>query len=299
MRKLILLGVIAALAACTQADQDQYKCPGNQPVYGETNSVCYDATNDYLSMWVNDVEVAYLDSSGNFVPDGTITSAGAFAASSTSTFTGDATFNGGAGAVTFGAASSSIVVPDDSGTGLLLGSTGQLGLLTVDTTDSAEEVNVVGTTATSAFRVDTGFATLDEQAVLTAGADVNGDLLCGGAAGAVTFDAASSSILLSGSADNAAAGLDIGSTGATSTIRIVTTDTAEGVTITPGATGTFTVLGSGADMGWKSASAANTACTTTCAGTGSCVIGFDSGGSTFVDCATATADTCLCAGPAS
>lgn len=146
-----------------------------------------------------------------------------------SAFAGDVTLNGGAGALTFGAASSSVVVPDNSGTALLIGSTGYLGLITIDTTDDAEEVNIVGKTAVSTFRVDTGFATFDEQAVLSAGADVNGDALFGSGAGAVTFDAASSSILLSGAADNAAAGLDIGSTGATSMLRFVTTDDAEKV----------------------------------------------------------------------
>jgi hypothetical protein len=63
--------------------------------------------------------------------------------------------------------------------------------------------------------------------------------------------------------------------------------------------GTFTVLGSGATIGWTIANAANTACTTTCAGTGSCVVGFDAGTTAFVACASALADTCTCAGPAS
>jgi signal peptide peptidase SppA len=61
--------------------------------------------------------------------------------------------------------------------------------------------------------------------------------------------------------------------------------------------GTFQVLGSGATIGWEAGSGANTACATTCSGTGACVIGYDTGGNTFVDCDGATADTCICAGP--
>jgi len=63
--------------------------------------------------------------------------------------------------------------------------------------------------------------------------------------------------------------------------------------------GTFQVLGSGATIGWTIADADNQACSTTCAGTGSCVIGFDHGNTDFVLCNSATADTCICAGPAS
>jgi hypothetical protein len=61
--------------------------------------------------------------------------------------------------------------------------------------------------------------------------------------------------------------------------------------------GTFNILGSGATIGWTIADSANQACSTTCAGTGSCVVGTD--GTNFVLCNDATADSCLCAGPAS
>lgn len=46
------------------------------------------------------------------------------------------------------------------------------------------------------------------------------------------------------------------------------------------------------------ASAANTACNTTC-GIAGCYLGFDSGSNVFVDCAGATADTCACDGATS
>jgi len=58
--------------------------------------------------------------------------------------TGDLTLNGGAGALTFGAASSSVVVPDNSATALVLGSTGLLDLITLDTQDGVEKVVIGG-----------------------------------------------------------------------------------------------------------------------------------------------------------
>lgn len=108
MRKLILLGAIAALAACAQADQDQYKCLGNQPVYGETNGVCYDATNDYMSTFVNDVEVAYVDSSGNMVLDGGVTS-------TTATFSGLLTSSAGHVATTLAVTDTTTLTSADCG----------------------------------------------------------------------------------------------------------------------------------------------------------------------------------------
>jgi len=63
--------------------------------------------------------------------------------------------------------------------------------------------------------------------------------------------------------------------------------------------GTIQVLGSGATIGWTAASGGNTACATTCAGTGACVFGYDVGGAVLVACDSADADTCVCAGPAS
>lgn len=59
-------------------------------------------------------------------------------------FTGDATLNGGAGALTFGAASSTIVTTDNAATGLCAGSTGALSTWCLDTTDSAEGVAITG-----------------------------------------------------------------------------------------------------------------------------------------------------------
>jgi hypothetical protein len=48
-------------------------------------------------------------------------------------------------------------------------------------------------------------------------------------------------------------------------------------------------------MGWTPVNAANQACNTTC--TNACVFGMNTGAlGNFVDCADATADTCICAG---
>jgi signal peptide peptidase SppA len=63
--------------------------------------------------------------------------------------------------------------------------------------------------------------------------------------------------------------------------------------------GTLQILGSGATIGWTIANSANQACSTTCAGTGSAVVGIDSATHLFVLPNDATADGCICAGPAS
>jgi hypothetical protein len=161
--------------------------------------------------------------SGNATITGTLTQTGAVA------FAGDITASGGAGALTFDDSASSIVVPDGDATALLIGSTGYLGLITLDTTDDAEEVNIVGKTAVSTFRVDTGFATFDEQAVLSAGADVGGDILAGGAAGALTFDAASSSVVYT---DASGTGLVMGSAGHLNLITLDSTNDQETLIVT-------------------------------------------------------------------
>lgn len=63
-------------------------------------------------------------------------------------------------------------------------------------------------------------------------------------------------------------------------------------TMAPG--GTFIGAGT-ATIGWSVQAASNQACTTTC--TTPCVVGIDTlGTGGFLDCATATADYCLCAG---
>lgn len=193
--------------------------------------------------------------------------------------------------ITLSGAAPTMTIKDNESAALVIKSSGAASFMTLDTTTDAEELNVAGTTATSSFRVDTGFATFDEQAVLTAGADVNGDLLCGGGTGAVTFDA-QASILLTGTADNAAAGLSIGSTGDTDILEVDTEDAGPGITVN----GTLNVLDSGS-AGWDDGASGNQPCNTTCGGTGACLFGLDANTGVLVDCADATADSCICGGP--
>lgn len=133
------------------------------------------------------------------------------------TVSGDLTLNGGAGALTFGAASSSVVVPDNSATALVAGSTGMLNLLTLDTRDGVEKLMVTGTTGQTSFHNDVGLSLFDEAVTLGAGV------------GALTFTGGSGSILLK---DATAASLDIGSAGRTNLLRFDTRDNQEQVVIT-------------------------------------------------------------------
>lgn len=64
-------------------------------------------------------------------------------------------------------------------------------------------------------------------------------------------------------------------------------------------TGTLNVLNDGATAGWTVGAGGNTACTTTCGGTGACLFGFDSDTTALVACDSAAADTCVCGGPSS
>lgn len=134
----------------------------------------------------------------------------------TTTQVGDLSCQGAAGALTFTDTASSIVVPDNDTTALLIGSTGQLNLITIDSGDDTETVLIIGTTTVTAFHVDVGLALFDEAATFGAGA------------GAVTFSNTAASVLVG---DNDASALDVGSTGATSLLRIDSTDTAEAVEV--------------------------------------------------------------------
>ena len=136
------------------------------------------------------------------------------------TVSGDATLQGGAGALTFSDSASSVVLPDNDTTALLIGSTDQLGLLTIDTGDATETVIVNGTTTVEAFKVAVGTSTFTEDATFAGGA------------GAVNLtDSASSVVLI----DNDTTALDIGSTGLTNALRISTGDGVEAVTFNAGA----------------------------------------------------------------
>ena len=142
--------------------------------------------------------------------------AATFAFTPASAFAGDVTLNGGAGGLTFGAASSSVVVPNNSATALLLGSSGMLNLITLDTQTSNEKVMITGTTTANALHVDVGTSLFDEK------------LTIGAAAEALTFTNSAASFLLN---DNDSSALDIGAAGATSILRVGTLDAGGAVTV--------------------------------------------------------------------
>lgn len=81
---------------------------------------------------------------GTATPSVALDVVGAFAVSTTTALAGDATLSGGAAALTFSGSASSIVVDDNDATALLIGSTGLLGSVTIDTTDGAERLLLTG-----------------------------------------------------------------------------------------------------------------------------------------------------------
>jgi hypothetical protein len=137
-------------------------------ILGTNGGTIGNETNNVWTIAENDENIT-LTFASNLVTLASGTSA-TFAITPAIAFAGDATFNGGAGAVTFGAASSSIVVPDDSATALVLGSAGRLNLLGFDTQDDQEKVIVKGYTGTNSFHVDIGDAQFDEDLAIGAGA---------------------------------------------------------------------------------------------------------------------------------
>jgi hypothetical protein len=188
---------------------------------------CSNATGDGALCIETDIEL--LDDM--FVgDDATIT--GLMTIGETLAITGDLTLSGGTGALTFSAAST-VVLADASATSLLIGPAGYLGLITIDTTDDGEEVNIVGKSAVSVFRIDSGFLTADEQAVLTAGfsSPVTG-------ADVITLTGNAPTITL---ADNKAAALAIKTAGTSADFIVIDTLTgAEELTLKGASAGVST-----------------------------------------------------------
>lgn len=162
---------------------------------------------------------------GDIETDANLNVAGTLTATGATTQTGDLTLQGGASALSFSDSASSVVLPDNDTTALLIGSTGQLDLLTFDTGDDTETVIVTGTTTALAFKLDTGTAEFDETVLVT------GDLTCAGGAGAVTFSDSASSIVVP-DADTTA--LLVGSTGLLNGITYDSSDNAENVLFSMG-----------------------------------------------------------------
>lgn len=149
--------------------------------------------------------------SANLVTFASTTSA-TFTLTPATTITGDLTLNGGAGGLTFVGAASSIVVPNNSATALVIGGSGIPNIVTLDTQTGVEKLMITGTTTATALHIDVGTSLFDEKVTIGAGA------------GALTLTGASASFLLK---DATSDSLDIGSAGRTNLLRFDTTDNAE------------------------------------------------------------------------
>jgi hypothetical protein len=153
-----ILGVLvmAALIGCGVVDPDTYKKSGS--TYGRSDGWYEDSSHTHHLM-VSGASVFNI-TSGGVVSE---------------------TISTGAGAITFSSADASIVMNDNDSTALLMGSTGQLGLLTLDTGNGTETVVVNGTTTQTALHVNVGDAQFDEDIVATgsvtaASATITGDV---------------------------------------------------------------------------------------------------------------------------
>lgn len=210
---------------------DPLSLTGDLTVAGGAGAVTFSGSASSIVVDDNDTTALLIGSTGQLglltidtgnatetvVINGTTTVEAFSVAVGTSTFAEDATFAGGAGAVTLTDSASSVVLPDNDTTALLIGSTDQLNLLTFDTGDNTETVIVTGTASASAFEVAAGTASFAEPVTLAAGA------------GALTCTSSNASVLL---IDNDASALDIGSAGATSLMRFSTLDAGGSVTVT-------------------------------------------------------------------
>lgn len=136
-----------------------------------------------------------------------------FALTPATTISGDLTLSGGAGALTFNSASSSIVTTDNAAAGLVVGAVGTLNILTLDTRDAAEGLGIAGYLTVSTTLGVTGVTTL------AAGA------------GALTFTHSSASVL---TIDNDTTALDIGSADLTSALRYSSANDLETFTFNAG-----------------------------------------------------------------
>lgn len=214
-----------------------------------------------------------IEANGDLDVAGTSTLTGAITA------TGDLACNGGAGALDFsGSGASSVLVADNDTTALLIGSTGQLDLITIDSGNDTETVLITGTTAVKAFDVGTGTASFAEPATFLDAITLSD--------GATIDQSANNVVTIAENSEN----LEVTFSANLATIASTTGAT---VAITP-ATAIAGVLSGSGTAAWGSVVAgADTACNTTC--TSPCLAGFATGG-TLVACTDATADTCICFG---
>ena len=287
--------IIAQIKAFYHAPYIDFIYDANPSTSGNTNMLRMDGENTRTIM-AGDVRVCdtydgcptvsvstangelYVE--GDIEADANLNVAGTSTVTGTSTFTGDVTLSGGAGALNFGN-DGSIVVEDNNAAAFLVGSTGQLNLLTLDTADDTETVVVTGTTATDAFSVATGEATFAERVDFA-------DLVA--LSDGATIDQSANNVVTI--AENSE---DIEFTFAADLCTIAST-TGATLAITP-ATAIAGVLSGSGTAAWGSIVAgADTACNTTC--TAPCLFGVNTASLTadIVDCTDATADECLCFG---
>lgn len=99
-------------------------------------------TNNTVALTENSEDITWTFAA-NLITMASTTGA-TFALTPAVAITGDLTLSGGAGALTFSDSASSVLLPDNDATALLLGSTDTLNLLTFDTTNSAEGMAVGG-----------------------------------------------------------------------------------------------------------------------------------------------------------
>jgi hypothetical protein len=169
------------------------------------------------------------------------------------TLTGDVDLGGGAEALEFTAANSSILAPDNSATALVVGGATVPALLTVNTQTGVDRLVIDGTTATDVFHVDEGTAQFDENVDVTGGVDITGaldvsttsnlqgDVTLGGGAGALTTSADGTASHVAADADSTA--FVWGAAGATAVMTLDTTDGAEQVLFTGSRTESLAVTG--------------------------------------------------------
>jgi len=165
------------------------------------------------------------------------------------------------------------ITGDATLTGNVVLATSAKGLFT-DTVDAADDqiidlsaASAIGVTRGAALRLGGNESSIAGKARLVGGQVSTGDI-------EIYTNHASASTIISG-----------GNAG------VVQTNNATGLVLAAGKTLTSVAT---SDIGWAAVAGANTACNTTC--TSGCVFGFDAGTTALVSCASALADTCVCAG---
>lgn len=133
------------------------------------------------------------------------------------TFSGDVSFGGGAGAITVsGSGDSSLVAADADATAFCLGAAGALDIACLDTTDASPAWDVKGVVGQVSLHVDAGTAQFDEGFTST------GDAVLNGGAGAITVSGSGASTLVAADAD--ATAFCMGAAGALDLVCLDTTD---------------------------------------------------------------------------